>query len=418
MDGSPPPPRKSLYLERDRMCELLGIARGSRNGMARLRQRISQLCRQLGSPLDRSYTEWDEPEMGRLVHDVTAALNKDRVKAGGTHVLPEEAVDAVIHRMCLDNVRRVRAERKRKSSSSKVSADYVSAMAKLIEEQKPRDSPDSDGDDDSATKEPASANAHLPGGSAAITALPDALPAEHMARPAADTSPRIIEAKESPSRVDPTPKHAVPELGSADTSPSHLGRPTEPITGTITNLHPLLPADITLAIPRNASLFCVAANLASFLGPPPERSRLLAEVSNGDDRSNRYAVLLESEAQWRALADDRKVTMLRFLYIRDYPPPTAHQSPSAVGHITVTVLNPTTSTDITCQLPRHCSWLYLSGKFVSSLGHPPAESQLVAEVVNGEEVSKENDVLLTSEAGWRALADDRKVTMLRFRYLK
>ncbi|KAA8911916.1 hypothetical protein FN846DRAFT_903983 [Sphaerosporella brunnea] len=173
------PSRKRLYNDRDRLCELLGIPRGDvrRCLMGRMRQRINKICRQLGNPLNRNYFEWDELEMARLVQDVTAALNKDR--ANGTHVIPAEAVDAVINRLCLDNMRSAKKKSRMKRSSSK----------------KPEDAADGDGDDDdemtvvsapSATKDPASANAHIVGVPAAFPSLPDVLRAKHTAQPAAE----------------------------------------------------------------------------------------------------------------------------------------------------------------------------------------------------------------------------------------
>ncbi|KAA8898654.1 hypothetical protein FN846DRAFT_909964 [Sphaerosporella brunnea] len=112
---------------------------------------IALLAAQLGSRLNRNYTGWNEVDMARLVQDVTAALNKHR--ANRTHAIPAEAVYALIHRLCLDNVRTVTVKSRRKRSSSKT-----------------EDAADSDGDDDdemtahsalSATKEPASAMAMM-----------------------------------------------------------------------------------------------------------------------------------------------------------------------------------------------------------------------------------------------------------------
>ncbi|KAA8895837.1 hypothetical protein FN846DRAFT_893792 [Sphaerosporella brunnea] len=123
----------------------------------------------------------------------------------------------------------------------------------------------------------------------------------------------------------------------AHASSSHLVNPMEPIIGTVETLSPaisapitgtveqldlLISAPITLAIPRNRSLLYLAGIPVSFLGPPPTESLLIAmglngnAMSKGNAMSNGNVVMVASEARWRALPDDPKVTILCFRNFR------------------------------------------------------------------------------------------------------
>ncbi|KAA8906178.1 hypothetical protein FN846DRAFT_890267 [Sphaerosporella brunnea] len=101
-----------LYKDHDWMCEQLGIPPRDKLASLIIRREVQDLCEQHGFKMTRKYSSWGAKEMRKLVKTVTAQLNADPKRK---KVISTTAVDALVHRLCLDNVRNMRVAQERKS---------------------------------------------------------------------------------------------------------------------------------------------------------------------------------------------------------------------------------------------------------------------------------------------------------------
>ncbi|KAA8902540.1 hypothetical protein FN846DRAFT_986794 [Sphaerosporella brunnea] len=104
--------RLPLYKDHNWMCEHLGIPPRDKLASLIIRREVQDLCKQHGFELTRKYSTWGAKAMRRLVNTVTAQLNADPRRK---KVIPTAAVDALVHRLCLDNVRNMRVAQEKKS---------------------------------------------------------------------------------------------------------------------------------------------------------------------------------------------------------------------------------------------------------------------------------------------------------------
>ncbi|KAA8914047.1 hypothetical protein FN846DRAFT_902335 [Sphaerosporella brunnea] len=105
-------PRLPLYKDHDRMCEQLGIPPRDKLATLVIRRELQDLCKEHGFELTRNYSSWGADAMRKLVKRVTAQLNADPTRK---KVIPAAAVDALVHRLCLDNVRNIKTATEKKS---------------------------------------------------------------------------------------------------------------------------------------------------------------------------------------------------------------------------------------------------------------------------------------------------------------
>ncbi|KAA8898656.1 hypothetical protein FN846DRAFT_892736 [Sphaerosporella brunnea] len=93
-------PARPLYKDHEALCALLAISPRDKVAGLLLRREAQDICREEGYELNRNYTSWEEDEMERLVKTVTAKMNASAIRKT---VFPAAAIDALLHRICLDN---------------------------------------------------------------------------------------------------------------------------------------------------------------------------------------------------------------------------------------------------------------------------------------------------------------------------
>ncbi|KAA8894080.1 hypothetical protein FN846DRAFT_895404 [Sphaerosporella brunnea] len=129
--------RLPLYKDHNWMCEQLGIPPRDKLASLNIRREVKDLCRQHGFELTRKYSSWPAKEMRKLVKKVTTQLNADPRRK---KVIPTTAVDALVHKLCLDNVRNMRVAQEKKCKGHS-------------DEEEDRNSKDEEDDDDTSSDE-------------------------------------------------------------------------------------------------------------------------------------------------------------------------------------------------------------------------------------------------------------------------
>ncbi|KAA8900052.1 hypothetical protein FN846DRAFT_892244 [Sphaerosporella brunnea] len=104
--------RLPLYKDHYLLCELLGIPPRDKLASLNIRREVQDLCKQHGFELTQNYSTWGAKAMRNLVNQVTAQLNADPKRK---KVIPTTAVDALVHKLCLDNVRNMRVAQDKRS---------------------------------------------------------------------------------------------------------------------------------------------------------------------------------------------------------------------------------------------------------------------------------------------------------------
>jgi hypothetical protein len=104
-----PPP---LYKNRNALCAGLGISTDDEDAMNDLRAWVETDCIRRGHPLTQPFSNWSDTQMKGLSTAVASRWNRENT---GKHKMEWEFIEALIHRICLDNVRNNNArERRRK----------------------------------------------------------------------------------------------------------------------------------------------------------------------------------------------------------------------------------------------------------------------------------------------------------------
>ncbi|KAF8249232.1 hypothetical protein K440DRAFT_641268 [Wilcoxina mikolae CBS 423.85] len=98
--------RVPLYKDKPRLCKLLGIDENDTYAMRDIRDWVKTECMLRGKDLDVPYGSRSKKDIFDLV---TAVTNKRNQELGDGKVVGEEVIDALIHRISLDNALENRA---------------------------------------------------------------------------------------------------------------------------------------------------------------------------------------------------------------------------------------------------------------------------------------------------------------------
>jgi hypothetical protein len=114
-----PPP---LYKNRHELCQGLGIADDDEIGMNDLRDWVETDCIRRGHPLTQQFSMWSDGEMKGLSKSVAARWNRENTSP---HTMEWESIKALIHRICLDNVRNSNTRERRREARVCVHSRYI-----------------------------------------------------------------------------------------------------------------------------------------------------------------------------------------------------------------------------------------------------------------------------------------------------